>query len=288
VADTRLVVALSLAASLAFAASSSLKHISAGAAPGVPDLRAGTLARFLHATVTDRLWLAAIGCDLVALTLQVIALHLGALAVVQPLLIAGLVFSLLFRRLHNRRQVAGKQMAWAGVLCAALAAFLALGAGAKASGGSADRLPAVLAGASGAIVAVTCVALGQRMSGAARRAAVFGVAVGLIYAATAALLKALTDVAAAKPADLVSSWQLYTVVALGAAGLMLNQLAFQAGPLGASLPATATIDPLASIAIGVTVYDERIPRVDDAGVVLAILLLILGAAVLQLVRNSPV
>ncbi len=85
----------------------------------------------------------------------------------------------------------------------------------------------------------------------------------------------------------MSSWQLYAAVALGAAGLLLNQLAFQAGPLAASLPATATVDPLASIAVGVAVYDEHIPRVDDAGAALVALLLVLGVAVIQLVRSAP-
>ncbi len=34
----------------------------------------------------------------------------------------------------------------------------------------------------------------------------------------------------------LTSWQLYTVVAAGGLGVMLTQLAYQAGPLAASLP----------------------------------------------------
>lgn len=282
-----LVIGLSLSAALAFAASSALKHASAGAAPDAPDFGAGTLARFVRATVTHRLWLAGIACDAIALVLQVLALHFGALAVVQPLLIAGLVFALVFRRLRSRSQVTGRQLAWALLLCAALAAFVALAAGGSPSSAHVDRLPAVIAGATGAVLAVVCVALGKRMSGGARRAALLGVAVGVVYAATAALLKAITDIVARDPVQVLYSWQLYTALALGAAGLLLNQLAFQAGPLAASLPATATVDPLASIAVGVAVYDEHIPRVDDAGAVLVGLLLVLGFAVIQLVRTSP-
>ena len=83
---------------------------------------------------------------------------------------------------------------------------------------------------------------------------------GAIYAATAALLKALSDIAVRSPLHILISWQLYVVIALGAVGLLLNQLAFQAGPITASLPATASVDPLLSIVIGVAVYDERIHR----------------------------
>jgi hypothetical protein len=50
---------------------------------------------------------------------------------------------------------------------------------------------------------------------------------------------------------------LYAVILVGIAGVLLNQLAFQAGPITASLPAIATIDPLLSIVIGVVVYDEH-------------------------------
>lgn len=282
-----LVIGLSLSAALAFAASSSLKHVSAGAAPDAQDFGAGTLARFVRATVTHRLWLAGIACDAIALVLQVLALHFGALAVVQPLLIAGLVFALVFRRLRDRSHVTGRQLAWALLLCAALAAFVALAAGAAPRSAHVDRLPAVIAGATGVVLAAVCVALGKRMSGSARRAALLGVAVGVVYAATAALLKAITDIVARDPVQVLYSWQLYTVIALGAGGLLLNQLAFQAGPLAASLPATATVDPLASIAVGVAVYDEHIPRVDDAGAALVGLLLVLGFAVIQLVRTSP-
>lgn len=284
--DVGLVVGLSLSAALAFAASSSLKHVSAGAVAETPRFAAGAMARFVRTTVTHRLWLAGILCDAVALILQVLALHFGALAVVQPLLVAGLVFALVFRRLADRRHVTGRQLVWALVLCAALAAFVALVSGGR-GGEPVDRLPAVIAGATGAVFAAVCVVLGRRMSGSARRAALLGVAVGVVYAGTAALLKAITDILARDPMHVVISWQLYAVVVMGAGGLLLNQLAFQAGPLAASLPATATVDPLASIVVGVLVYDEHIPRVDDTGSALVALLAVLGVAVIQLVRNSP-
>ena len=85
------------------------------------------------------------------------------------------------------------------------------------------------------------------------------------------------------PAVLIS-WQLYTVLGLGAAGLFLTQLAFQAGPLTASLPAISTIDPLLSIAIGVIIYDEHIRRGPLSGGVLLLLMLLLAASVIQLGR----
>lgn len=100
------------------------------------------------------------------------------------------------------------------------------------------------------------------------------------------MLKALTDIATHGLLQLLSSWQLYCVVALGAAGLLLNQLAFQAGPIAAGLAATAAIDPLLSIVVGVLVYDEHISRGPGGGVVLVALVVALGLAVVQLARSS--
>lgn len=137
------------------------------------------------------------------------------------------------------------------------------------------------------MLAVTCVLLARQRLGADWSAALIGVAVGTIYAATAALIKSLTTVFALHGAAAVAtSWQLYVIVAVGAVGLLLNQLAFQAGPLTASLPAICTVDPLASIAIGVLVYGEHIRRGAPAGAGLGALLLLLGIAIIALTRSA--
>ena len=102
-------------------------------------------------------------------------------------------------------------------------------------------------------------------------------------------MKAASDVAANHGwTALLLSWQLYTVLALGAIGLFLTQVAFQAGPLTASLPAISTVDPLLSIAIGVLVYDEHIHRGPLSGAVLLLLMLVLATSVIQLGRIEAV
>ena len=100
------VIALSLASSTAFAISSSLKHVSAGQVPDAQDLQARKLLRFIRSTLAHPLWLGGIAADLVGLVLQIAALHLGALAVVQPLLITGLLFALVVRARHEH-QISG-------------------------------------------------------------------------------------------------------------------------------------------------------------------------------------
>lgn len=284
------VVALGLGAAFAFALSSSLKHVSAGHHPDAQSMHPGKLRRFVAAMLSHPFWLGGIGCDAVGLTLQIFALHFGKLTVVQPLLVSGLLFALVLRQLHEHHQITKVQMLWALVLSASLVGFVVL----ASSGGStsahetADRWPAAVVGACGVVLAGACVEIGRRQRHGGRSAALLGIAVGTIYAALAALLKAVTDIVARSPLHIFISWQLYVVVIIGALGLLLNQLAFQAGPITASLPATATVDPLLSVVVGVVVYDEQISRGPGGGVLLALLVILLGLAVIQLARTEEV
>ena len=282
-----LVVMLSLGSAAAFAVAASLKHRSAGEVPDAQNLRPTAVGQFVRATVVHRLWLAGIAADAVAVLLQIVALHYGALAVVQPLLISGLLFALLLRPLHHQ-PIGQRELGWALVVSVALVGFLALAGTAARSSTTAgvDRVPAIIAGIVGLVLAAGCVAVAHRQRPGGISAALLGVAVGITYAAAAALLKAVGDVAVHGPRALLTSWQLYTVFVIGVLGLLLNQLAFQAGPLTASLPAIATVNPRASIAIGVLVYDETVRHSPEASLGLALLLLVLGIAVIQLTRSG--
>jgi hypothetical protein len=279
------VIAVSLSAAFAFAVSTSLKHVSAGQVPDAQDLHPRKLGRFIRATLAHPLWLGGIVADLVGLCLQITALHIGALSVVQPLMLSGLLFALVLRQ-RFEHNITRREIGWAIALTLTLGAFLMLADyGQLPSAHEApDRAPAFAAGATGLALALACIALGRRTRSGGRAAALLGVATGAIYAADAALLKAITDLAHHGVAAVLTSWQLYTVLVLGASGLLLNQLAFQAGPLTASLPAIATVDPLLSITVGVAVFDEQIRRGPGAGGGLIILLILLGIAVIQLAR----
>jgi hypothetical protein len=146
-------------------------------------------------------------------------------------------------------------------------------------------LPAAVSGVVGLLVAAGCVELGRRQVWRGTNAALLGVAVGIVYAGDAAVLKAVTDIAVRDLPRILISWQFYAIGVLGAAGLLLNQLAFQAGPLAASLPAAASVDPLLSIVVGVLVYDEGFRSGFGRSVVLVGLLALLGTAVVQLART---
>ena len=278
-------VPVAVGAALAFSVSTHLKHLSAAEVPDAQDLRLAAVGRFIRATLSHRLWLGGIGADVVGLALQIFALHLGPLAAVQPLLILALLFALLLRQRHHGR-LEPAEIGWASLVVAALAALLALAGTADRRGSSADLGPAISAGTAALILAAGCVLLGRRHRGVGRAATLLGIAVGAIYATTAALLKAVTDIAVRHPVSILWSWQLYLVIVLGVTGMVLSQLAFQAGPLTTSLPAISAVDPLLSIVIGVWVFDERIRHglLTDCGLVA--LLLVLGIGVIRLARAN--
>ena len=285
-----LVVALSVSAALAFAISTTLKKASASQVHESADSGVRGIGGFLRRTMSHPLWLAGLVADVVGLALQVTALHLGALALVQPLLVSGLLFALLLRHRRNWL-ISREEVLWAALLVSCLIAFLAVSGSVADTARTtpADRFPAALAALAGALTAILCLSIASRSIPAATRAALIGVAVGAVYAGTAALIKSATNVLTAHgPLALLLSWQLYAVLALGAIGLFLTQLAFRAGPLTASLPAISTVDPLLSVAIGVLVYDEHLRRGPLSGTVLLALLLVLAISVIQLGKVESV
>ncbi len=281
------VVVLTMGAAMAYAMSATLKHLSAGQ---VTDAGHGetplTVRRFVAATLSHRLWLLGIAADVVGVGLHVLALHAGALATVQPLLVFGLVIALVLRaRLGGRVQ--RREIAWGVLLTVSLAALLVVANTSHTNDAAADVVPAALIGAAGACLAAACVVVARRRRGQAGSAALLGLSVGAIDASTAALLKSLTGLASHGVGAVLGSWQLYLVVVLGAGALLLNQLAFQAGPISASLPAISTTDPLLSIIIGVVVFDETFRHGPAALVALVVLLGTLITAVIALTRIEP-
>jgi hypothetical protein len=75
---------------------------------------------------------------------------------------------------------------------------------------------------------------------------------------TAALLKACADRLAGDPLSLLGGWQVYAFVVVGAAGLVLNQSAFQGGPLAAPLTALTLADPAVGVLVGASAFHESI------------------------------
>jgi drug/metabolite transporter (DMT)-like permease len=94
----------------------------------------------------------------VGLGLHAFALHVGALAVVQPLLVLGVLFALPLQRRLNRERIRRVELLWALALVAGLGGFLIVAtAGVAPTHEAADRGPAIVAGLLAVGAAPMCV-----------------------------------------------------------------------------------------------------------------------------------
>ncbi len=227
-------------------------------------------------------WIAAAG----GFAFQAIALHDGQLSVVQPILVTELVFVLVLRRVWIRQDVA--RAAWASVLvvCVALAVFLTV---AEPTGGRPAPETAVWVSALvvfGGTIALLA-ALGMRGS-PVHRAAVFAVAAALAWALMATFIKTATDTLTTSGiTGMLTGWPVYALAAAAVTGTLLEQSALHVGPLSVSQPLLVIINPFASIALSVWLFDERFTDspAKIAIAVLAFAALAIGVTVLS--RTAP-
>ncbi|MEO6879705.1 MAG: DMT family transporter [Mycobacteriaceae bacterium] len=204
------------------------------------------------------LWVGGIAAMGVGFLLQAAALATGPIALVQPVLIVELSFTLLLaaavfhRGLHRREwgAVAGMSIGLAVLLESV-----------RPSGGDPYSAPLgrwLLGTAITLGVVVVLIVLGFRTHGPAR-AAYLGVATGMGFGFTAALLAAVAGAHShAGFGGVLTSWQTYLLIGLGPGFVFLLQKALQAGTLVASQPALTLSNPIVAAVFGIAVFHERV------------------------------
>jgi len=245
-------VIAALAAAVFYALASVLQQREAERQPGAHALRFRLLARLARRPQ----WLAGLASDISGYALQWLALTVGSLVVVQPLLVSGLLFALPMKaRLSNYSM---RSWDWTGAVLTTcgLGGFLAVSDPAPGHPNVAPLTWAVVLG-SGGILAVALVGVAREASPKWRGMA-YGTAGGIVYGECAALTKACAHLLSRGVVPLVESWQLYLLLGGGAAGMVLAMSAFQAGPLDASLPPLSATDPVVSVLIGAVGFGEAL------------------------------
>jgi drug/metabolite transporter (DMT)-like permease len=225
------------------------------AAATAPQSRALHLSLFAY-LIRRKVWLAGIGLVILAAVCQAIALATGPVALVQPIFIIELPFTLLVASRVNHRRL--PRMTWyaVGLVTVSLGAGLA----AAAPSGGSDYASAkvwitaliVTAGFEAVVITV-----GVRARGNVRAAAL-GLAAACGYALTATLLKSAVAVLPRGVGAFFSTWQLYATAVAGVGALFLLQNALQAGSLVYVQPPLTLGDALISVSYGVTIYGENV------------------------------
>ncbi|MGY1745935.1 DMT family transporter [Blastococcus sp. SYSU D00695] len=272
--------ALALLSAALFAVASAVQQRSAAA---VPEAHARGLG-LLWSLVRSRRWWTGTLADSGGYVAQATALGLGSLLLVQPLLVTTVLFALPLSARWARRRLGRADWAWSLVLALALAAFVVVGdptAGVDtAAWGRWVPALAVL----GALCA-GCLAAAAVRRGASR-ALLVALAAGLVAGLSAALTKGVVGLLDDGPGAVLTHWSTYLLVATLLGGTFLQQSAYQAGPLTASLPAATVGEPVVSAVLGVAVLQERL-RADGAEwALIAVLVAAMTAATVALARSS--
>jgi drug/metabolite transporter (DMT)-like permease len=213
----------------------------------VPERRALS-PRLLLDLLKRPLWLAAIVVNVFGNVLQIVALHFGELALVQPILVFSLVFAAVFAAVLAHRPP-DWVMATGVICCAAgVAGFLAI---AQPSGGHKTVTFAAFLPLALAFTAVVAGCLVAAYRGPPQiRPLWLALACGIDFGVNAFLLKLVPNTLPAGFSDPFQQWPLYAVVIVGPAGFLLSQNAFQAGILISPVLAIITaVDPLVSIGV---------------------------------------
>ncbi|GAB3809146.1 DMT family transporter [Micromonospora zhanjiangensis] len=247
-----LAVVLGLASATVFALGSTLEQHAAKREPATRTFDPRLLFRLLHRPM----WLFGWIPDVAATVLQAMALSFGALALVEPLLLAGVFIAIPLEAALERRRPHRRDLLVVALGVAGLAAFLIA---ANPRAGVDQPSPLAWTGVGLVIGALFAICLiGAWRVREASRGVLLGIATGLLYGAAAALLKTLTAEFTADPVGVLNDWQLYVLVVVGIGGVVLNQNAFQGGPIAASLSVIALVDPLVGVLVGVTAFHERL------------------------------
>jgi drug/metabolite transporter (DMT)-like permease len=232
------------------------------------------------------MWLAGVASLILGFGFQVVALHFGGLALVQPIFATELLFVFGYMAVIGRKRLLRTDWMAAVAMAAGLSVFLFTAA---PSGGRVHP-PATLwwlAGISAlGLAAVVTVAAyvplrrGSRPS-PARKAATIGIATGVSWGFVAAVIKELSTHKSLGSA--LSSWTPYVLVGAGALSMILAAHALQAGPLAASQPGFTIVDPIVASLLGVFLFSEHLQLQPDD---IVVEVLALGALVWGVITLS--
>ncbi|MEV0582479.1 DMT family transporter [Nonomuraea sp. NPDC050310] len=260
---TVLAAAVALAGSLFFALGAALQQFEASVAK--PSLRA---------LLRRPRWLIGGAAILAGGGLHIAALGLGPLTVVQPMGVASLLFALpIAAGLHGRRP-ARQELAAAAVVAIGLMGLVLLMPEHTGPTHLSPQGAVTLLGVSG--VAAVLLWAGSRVASPAGRAALLATSSGVLYGATATLVRVLID----------GGWNWWYALALpipALLALMMLQRAYSFGHFGVSFASLQIADPLTAVAFGALLLGEPLPT----GVLPVLAAALAAAGTVALARTTP-
>jgi drug/metabolite transporter (DMT)-like permease len=283
-------VPLGVAAAVVYGTSIVVQHRTASQHA---DEGGETSASSLLRLARNPLWVIAVLSDFIGFCLQAGALSAGSVVVIQPLVVLMLPVAMAVNFFWGgHRPRLGDYLGCLAVL-GGLAVFLVLiGKPGEPHVPHSRRIYTA--------VLVVLVAGGLLTAAVVRtnrlvRGAVYGAVAGAYFGTLAVMVDAASDEVGRRGfASLVTHPKGYVplicMVVLGAAGILLTQMSFQVGALGATLPANLAADPLMGVLLGALLLREHIPMspVHILAYVLCLAAVAAGAARLAQPHDAPV
>ncbi len=229
-------------------------------------------------------WLGTLGA-VGGYVFQALALAHGSLLLVQPLLVSSLLFVLPLGARFSNQHVRGRDWGWALLLTAALAVFVLVGQ--PREGHYRAPVPAwsVALGISVPVV-IVCVLAARRAAGRPRAMLLAG-AVAVLLGMVAVLTKVSTHRLVAHGwHGLMTVPAPYLLVALAITVTVLQQSAFHAGALQASVPIMVVGEPVVAVLLGVVILGEHLVVRGAGAVILAVAVAAMTAATIALGHDS--
>ena len=243
-------VTAALLAALCFATAGVLQQRAAARTTGAA-LSAGLVASLLR----QRVWVCGIVLAVASYGLQMLALALQPLTVVQPLLVSEVLIAVpLSARLSGHR-LGGREFAALALVAGGLTAIVwgAAPHGAPDGHGTPGRWVLAVGALLLVVALLSCTARGR--SGLVR-ARLYAGAAALLFALAAAMLAVTVDGLAGAGLGVFGSPAPYGVAAAELAGMVFLQSAYQAGPLAIAMPIVNWVQPLTAVLLGISVLGE--------------------------------
>ncbi|WP_069815500.1 DMT family transporter [Streptomyces sp. TP-A0874] len=237
--------------------------------------------RLLLHLVRVRTWRYGIAFMVAGQLCSVLALGMGDLSAIEPLLTTNLLFALFLAR-----RLSGQRLGWSGwagalLLSAGVGLFI-LAAQPRSGTANAGLLRVWLVFGAVLGVALVMVVIARHLP-FFEEPPLLAAAAGALYGLQDALTRMSSTIASDHGAlSLLVHWQPYAIVALAVTGLMLVQSAFEAGPLRMSLPSLTAAEPLVGIVCAILLLGDRL-RVSPialAGETIGLVAVIVGVFIL--------
>jgi drug/metabolite transporter (DMT)-like permease len=218
---------------------------------------------------------------------QALALAHGSLLLVQPLLVSSLLFVLPLGARFSNQHVRARDWGLALLLTAALTVFVLVGQ--PREGHYRPPVPAwSVALACSVPLVIVCVLAARRTVGRPR-ATLLASAVAVLLGMIAVLTKVSTHRLAAHGwHGLMTVPAPYLLMALAVTVTLLQQSAFHAGALQASVPIMLVGEPVVAVLLGVVVLGEHLVVRGEGALILALAVSAMTAATIALGRDTAV